>query len=380
MRGLVFQTDIQPTQEDNPQTASAKRLPRPPLGKSAQNEVNERRRVAAANYNHTVDELWSKIRQESERIAVEHHKSLQKVSTDIHMRPTVSLGKHCKISSWNAFIWKKRELEKENQTSNGAIGKGVLQDLVKKWQDEYHKLSPVEKAALNKEYEQHKAQVAKGTRISSRSKVRDVVTTVGVVENMLAGLRSRSGMETQVFAACGSVDIPLKSISISTPGVQDFMEKTMHIDQIEYLGKMEGYALQGVKGAASNHNERRSTLRAQGTTYWKKLTQEEFEQLEDERDAQIESGKINTPARRTCSDKGKKRKARAHDEDSDPEEHSHSNKRKKTSRRSRNSDDAGVGASRADSDNETDGEYKPNSTDKHPTVSQHQQANRCAKR
>ncbi|KAF8344669.1 hypothetical protein F5887DRAFT_918040 [Amanita rubescens] len=121
------------------------------------------------------------------------------------------------------------------------------------------------------------------------------------------------------------------------------------------------------------------TIWKQGTTYWKKLTQEEFEQLEDERDAQIESGKINTPARRTCSDKGKKRKARAHDEDSDPEEHSHSNKRKKTSRRSRNSDDAGVGASRADSDNETDGEYKPNSTDKHPTVSQHQQANRCAK-
>ncbi len=58
-------------------------------------------------------------------------------------------------------------------------------------------------------------------------------------------------MESQVFATRNSVDVPLKSISISTPGVQEFMEKTMHIDQTEYLGKMEGYALQGVKGMAS---------------------------------------------------------------------------------------------------------------------------------
>lgn len=29
------------------------------------------------------------------------------------------------------------------------------------------------------------------------------------------------------------------------------METTMHIDQTEYLGKMEGYALQGVKGMTS---------------------------------------------------------------------------------------------------------------------------------
>src|SRR6266576_6526962 len=118
MRGLVFQTDIQPTHEDTPQTPQTTSK-HPPLGKSAQREVTERRRVAAAKYNHTVEELWSTIRQESEKIAVEHHKSLRRVSTDIHMKPTISLGKHSKISAWNAFLWKKRKLEKENQMANG---------------------------------------------------------------------------------------------------------------------------------------------------------------------------------------------------------------------------------------------------------------------
>jgi hypothetical protein len=69
---------------------------------------------------------------------------------------------------------------------SGVAGRQVLQDLVKKWGEEYNNLSPVEKATLTKEYEQRKAQVAKGTRISSRSKVKDVVTTMNVVENMVS--------------------------------------------------------------------------------------------------------------------------------------------------------------------------------------------------
>jgi hypothetical protein len=123
----------------------------------------------------------------------------------------------------------------------------------------------------------------------------------------------------------------------------------------------------------------------QGTTYWKKLTQEEFEQLEDERDAQIESGKINVPApRRTRSDKGKKRKSCADDDsDSDHDGCLDSNKRRKT--RLRNSDDAQVGGSRH-ANNDLDGDdYEPDSADEatageRPAVSQRQQAKQHAKR
>ncbi len=123
----------------------------------------------------------------------------------------------------------------------------------------------------------------------------------------------------------------------------------------------------------------------QGTTYWKKLTQEEFEQLEDERDAQIESGEINAPAPRCQrSDKGKKRKGCADDDDfdSDHDGRPHSNKRKKA--RTCNSDDAKVGGSHAD--NDLDEDYEPDFADeatvagKRPAVSQRQQAKRRAKR
>jgi len=43
-----------------------------------------------------------------------------------------------------------------------------------------------------------------------------------------------------------------------------------------------------------------------GSTYWKELSQEEYESLRGERNQQLESGKLNEPSHRTRSDKGKK--------------------------------------------------------------------------
>lgn len=45
-----------------------------------------------------------------------------------------------------------------------------------------------------------------------------------------------------------------------------------------------------------------------GTTYWKKLTSEEFKELSSKRDQQLEDGEIIEHTRRTRSDKGTKRK------------------------------------------------------------------------
>jgi len=55
-----------------------------------------------------------------------------------------------------------------------------------------------------------------------------------------------------------------------------------------------------------------------GATYWKELTDEEFEELRRERNEQLESGTVMEPSRRTRSDKGKKRtrSAAANSEDS----------------------------------------------------------------
>ena len=117
---LVFNTTVEPQQ-----TNTAKKPPRclsnqVKLGKAAQADVTEWHRAAAAGYSLALKELWSKIKQEMESIAVEHHKSIRKVSNDVHMGSTVSLGKHSKISPWNVYIWKEHVLEKENQTDTGS--------------------------------------------------------------------------------------------------------------------------------------------------------------------------------------------------------------------------------------------------------------------
>ncbi|KAK2467217.1 hypothetical protein APHAL10511_000766 [Amanita phalloides] len=181
------------------------------------------------------------------------------------MAPTISLGKHSKISPWNAFLWKTRQAEKENSViRSGSTGKAMLQELVKgPKQIEYHALSKEQKAEVVGEYEQQKLLVAKGTCILARSRANDAVKTIGCIENMLDGLCSRSGMEAQLFAMRSLIDIPLKSITYSTARVENFTESTLKLDKMDILGRMEGYALQGLKGAAGNHNQWRATLRTQ---------------------------------------------------------------------------------------------------------------------
>lgn len=122
MRGLVFHTAIQPTV---PQKASGR--PRPPqLGKNAQAAATERRRLAKENYSSALDGLWSKVQHDVETLAVEHHKSIRKVSSDLHMGSTVSLGKHSRISTWNAYTWKTRKLDKENNLRTGNSGNDAI--------------------------------------------------------------------------------------------------------------------------------------------------------------------------------------------------------------------------------------------------------------
>src|SRR6266550_122084 len=117
MRGLVFQTSIQPMQQ-NTQTRTYKR---PALSAEVRASATKERQAAAKAYSNAIDGLWSKMREEAESIAIEHKKSFRKVSSNIHMIPTVSLGKHSKISPWNAFLWDERRAEKENGTIHSKI-------------------------------------------------------------------------------------------------------------------------------------------------------------------------------------------------------------------------------------------------------------------
>ena len=55
-------------------------------------------------------------------------------------------------------------------------------------------------------------------------------------------------METMLFAVCDTTDVVLNSITFATAGVEDFMSTTMGVNQQDFIAKLEGYAIQGIKG------------------------------------------------------------------------------------------------------------------------------------
>jgi hypothetical protein len=92
-------------------------------------------------------------------------------------------------------------------------------------------------------------------------------------------LRSRTGAEAILYTTRGSTDLPLRGVAFATEGVDDFMASVMNIDNQDLISKMEGFAVQGMKGmfartfarctkfhyltgAAKNHQKRCSDVRA----------------------------------------------------------------------------------------------------------------------
>lgn len=46
----------------------------------------------------------------------------------------------------------------------------------------------------------------------------------------------------------GSTDLPLRGVTFATEGVQQFMGSVMGIDSQDLVSKMEGFAVQGIRG------------------------------------------------------------------------------------------------------------------------------------
>jgi hypothetical protein len=64
----------------------------------------------------------------------------------------------------------------------------------------------------------------------------------------LNSLKCRTGAETILYTTRGSTDLPLRGVSFATEGVQTFMGSVMGIDGQDLVSKMEGFAVQGIKG------------------------------------------------------------------------------------------------------------------------------------
>ncbi|KAG2062927.1 hypothetical protein BDR04DRAFT_1164452 [Suillus decipiens] len=137
-----------------------------------------------------------------------------------------------------------------------TTGKAVLQDLIgDKNHAEYCSLTNDKKAQLLQEYCKHKKTKTTGICISTKSKVNNVTWMLKAVENELKNLQTHTGTESIFYTMHGSMDLPLHDLAFATEGINEFMGSVINIDDQDLVSKMERFGVQGMKGAARNHQK-----------------------------------------------------------------------------------------------------------------------------
>jgi hypothetical protein len=66
----------------------------------------------------------------------------------------------------------------------------------------------------------------------------------------LTNLKARTGAEFLFYACRGTTDLALRSISFSTERLENFLPLVLNIDEQDFVGKLEGFALQNLNGMA----------------------------------------------------------------------------------------------------------------------------------
>lgn len=64
----------------------------------------------------------------------------------------------------------------------------------------------------------------------------------------LDSLKDCTGVETVLFVCRGTTDLPMRGISYASEGVEHFVDSVLKIDNGDLIGRMEGFAVQGLKG------------------------------------------------------------------------------------------------------------------------------------
>ncbi|KAI5990637.1 hypothetical protein EDD15DRAFT_2137953, partial [Pisolithus albus] len=199
-----------------------------------------------------LDGTLQKIHDATKTIALANHKSINRVQRELYLGYNSFRTRRSQPSAWNAFCWKKN---KEQGTEQFPEGNGALPALVQHASQEYKTLSTEEKKTLLDEYTSYRESKVFGLRATAKSKVNDITETLKAVENELNSLRQRTGAETMLYTTRGSTDLPLCGVAFATEGVENFMGTVMRIDNQDLVSKMEGFAVQGVKGAAANYQQ-----------------------------------------------------------------------------------------------------------------------------
>ncbi|KAG1719914.1 hypothetical protein EDB19DRAFT_1836334 [Suillus lakei] len=275
------------------------------------------------------------------KLAADHKKSIHRVQNNLHMGHSLLQSKHLKVSAWNAFIWRKHQ---DGNKENGASGKDVLEGIMKDYKDEYYSLTDKEKSSLITEYKERKVMKTTGHHISTKSKINDVTWSLKAVENELNNLRSRTGVETILYMTQGTTDLPLCGVMFVMEGMHDFMESVIGIDNQDFAQRrttskkvtgnpkatmqwthffcnivkcysvvVEGWPEQipfvNLSTASSSLTDLEMLLQKwhSGLISWKHITPEQLEDIEKDRDEDLENSTIVEKHWHVRSDKGKKR-------------------------------------------------------------------------
>ncbi|KAG1867720.1 hypothetical protein F4604DRAFT_1584954 [Suillus subluteus] len=231
--------------------------PKVVLSKEVRATLRQSRQEKSHQFKDALDDAWNQLDQATKTIATSHHKSVHHVQNDLYIGRGLLRSRHSKLNAWNVFCWKKNQ-----ETENCNQGRGALKSLVQEHQDEYLRLSIDEQDNILAEYADWKKTKVTGLRVSMKSKVNNISQTLKAVQNELHSLKYRTGAETIMYTMRGSTDLPLRGVTFATEGVQHFMGSVMGIKNQDLISKMEGFAVQGMKGAAMNHKEEVSTIRS----------------------------------------------------------------------------------------------------------------------
>ncbi|KAG1843422.1 hypothetical protein C8R48DRAFT_618900, partial [Suillus tomentosus] len=227
------------------------------LSKEARSMLNANRRTKSHQFKVALDDTWNQIDDAMKTIASAHHKSVRRVQNDLYIGHGTLRSRRSKLNAWNAFCWKKNQ-----NSENRDQGRRALEQLVREHKAEYYTLSKEEQQDLVKEYAEQKLTKMTGFHTSTKSKINDITQTLKAVENELNSLNCCTGAEIILYVTRGSTDLPLRGVTFATEGVQHFMQSVMSIDNQDLISKMEGFAVQGMRGAAKNHKQRVSDIRS----------------------------------------------------------------------------------------------------------------------
>ncbi|KAI6038053.1 hypothetical protein EDC04DRAFT_2550303, partial [Pisolithus marmoratus] len=202
----------------------------------------------ARKFQDALDAAWHNFDEVSQMLVLKHCKSLWHVQNELHLGHGQFHSRHNKINAWNAFSWKKDLMQHAANEGNTISPKQHLSDIVKQNALEYQQLSQANKLLLIKEFREFRKDKTTGMCITARSKVNDITHTLGGVKNELCHLKSCTSVEAIFHVTHSTTDLPLCSIAFMTKGIEDFMWSVMGMEMQDVISKMEGFAVQGIKG------------------------------------------------------------------------------------------------------------------------------------